>query len=48
MPIGKRASMTPEEEIEVLKDQAEYFENALREINKRIQELTGVGQDDNK
>jgi prefoldin subunit 5 len=31
--------MAPEQEITGLKQQAEYFQNALGDINKRIEEL---------
>lgn len=48
MPMGNRAPMTPKEEIKTLKDQAEYFENALREINKRIKELEVTGRDEER
>ena len=37
MPYG--AAPTPQQEIEGLKGQSEYFENALSEIQKRIAEL---------
>jgi len=36
-PLGP--AMAPEQEITGLKQQAEYFENALDEINKRIEQL---------
>jgi len=32
-------AMTPEQEAEGLKQQADYFQNALGEINKRIEQL---------
>jgi hypothetical protein len=32
-------AMTPEQETEGLKQQADYFQNALAEINKRIEQL---------
>jgi hypothetical protein len=36
-PLGP--AMAPEQEITGLKQQAEYFQNALGDINKRIEEL---------
>ncbi|KPL18815.1 MAG: hypothetical protein AMJ92_06205 [candidate division Zixibacteria bacterium SM23_81] len=40
--------IAPEQELEGLKDQAKYFEDALQEINKRIQELETAGQEEKK
>jgi hypothetical protein len=40
--------MTSEQELEALKGQAKYFEDALQEINKRIQELETAGQEEKK
>jgi len=33
------AQPTPEQEVDILKQQAEYFQNALADINKRIEDL---------
>jgi len=41
-PYGTQPSLpqvTPEQELGYLKDQADYFQNALGDINKRIEEL---------
>jgi hypothetical protein len=40
--------MTSEQELEGLRGQAKYFEDALQEINRRIQELEGAGQEEKK
>ncbi|MFC1683485.1 hypothetical protein ACFL0G_04710 [Candidatus Zixiibacteriota bacterium] len=48
MPMGNRAPMSPEEEIKSLKGQRKYFESAIQEINKRIQELKTADQDEKK
>jgi hypothetical protein len=37
--------MSAEQELEVLKGQAKYFEDALQDINKRIEELEAAGQE---
>jgi hypothetical protein len=39
---------TPEQELEVLKGQAKYFQDALQDISKRIQELETAGQEEKK
>jgi hypothetical protein len=38
-PYGYGAGPTPEQEVEMLKGQAEYFEDALEGVKKRIVEL---------
>jgi hypothetical protein len=40
------ATITAEQEIAGLKEQAQYFQNALDEINKRIEELGKVRQEE--
>ena len=38
-PVAGGAAMTATQQLDVLKQQAEYFENALGEIRKSIEEL---------
>ena len=42
-PVGP--TTTPEQEVELLKGQAEYFEDALDGIKKRIEELEAAGKE---
>lgn len=39
VPYGIQAAPTKEQELDMLKGQAEYLEDALEGVNKRIQEL---------
>jgi len=50
LPFGgpQAPQMTSQQELEVLKGQAKYFEDALQEINKRVQELETAGQEEKK
>ncbi|MCK4597197.1 DUF5320 domain-containing protein [bacterium] len=49
-PFGEpyAPQMTSEQELEGLKGQAKYFDDALQDINKRIQELEAAGQEEKK
>ncbi len=46
IPAAYGAGLTPAQEVDALKGQAEYFTNALEGIKQRIAELAVVSEDD--
>jgi hypothetical protein len=42
------AAMSPDQQLDALKGQAEYFEDALEDIRKQIEELGGKARESDK